>query len=966
MAVYDEEDVRDLEEEREIANFEQSQAEKEEKESLADRLDRVGLGYNDATKFANKRARGFVLFKLRTNRKLQLAILGSLAGVVLPIAFIIFMLTGTSQFVHFAQILQKAHFTATQAHITLRGAQLIKYSRTIDATERRSLGYFGNQFADRAEAKMKRAGMTPVYENNRITKLIIDADTVEGKKSLAGLQQQGVNVNNLPKNSDGKVTVNMEGTSARHRRAVLTASVNNLDMGRTASFMHARVLKLRGLVNFAPLKNIVRKQDESIRQYRDRVKEEKAKEMKTGAKTGSMRGSAEQATDSDGNSVPNPEAEGAINEVNETIEGEGPASEKASNLKRKMQQGMGPLGVVSMICAVKGLGDMAPDIQQENINDPLTRMGMDVITTGSNIQAPDAKKNLEEMSAYSEIFYDHKTGTGFNEARSIQAELGQPQDGPDIPDAAKPGKDKPGVFKVMDSVIGAIPGGNTVCDGVNSTLGGFVISVGSVMLNASGPLARVAEGLKEAGLYLGGNALLGNVIKWMNNDQIDYMAAGAEAGSYANYGSRLAAGQDSIAVGGIEMTPAETAALDSELRIDEKNREKNKSFYARYLDINSPSSLVAKTIFETPKLNKNIASVNGFVQLPSILGGMFAQSINNLGFKNIFAAEGFDYGFPEYGFTLEEINDPKYEDPYKNEALVIPHLEMLNSEYGEPCFKVTIDPTTFKVNNDSKGSVNIAKIPEKCNDRNNELLTRYRFYLSDMTTANCIANYENIDEEGCNYGSAQNQASATGDSSVVGDASLKETITVNKPGKFITLPSKYSCAGRTTKIDSRIAASLAYLLDKYDMCADDGLANGHKSHGAGLGVDIRPKDQSKQNNKEEWIRTVEAAAKDMGWWGDSATEGKTRNGCAPAYSGYGACVGGNRSIPKWVRWIGYNGDVDHGDPWHVFGGSYAHIHIGWASPNGTDAVSGSMIGTPIPSVYTFPAPVPEDIKGLIE
>lgn len=179
------------------------------------------------------------------------------------------------------------------------------------------------------------------------------------------------------------------------------------------------------------------------------------------------------------------------------------------------------------------------------------------------------------------------------------------------------------------------------------------------------------------------------------------------------------------------------------------------------------------------------------------------------------------------------------------------------------------------------------------------------------------------------------------------------------------MPSRYSCPGRTTKIDSRIAASLAYLLTKYDMCVDDGLASGHKSHGAGLGVDIRPRDQNKQNSKDEWKKTVEAAARDMGWTGDSATDGRSGSGCAPAYSGYGQCVGGSGDIPKWVRWIGYNGDVDHGDPWHIFGGNYAHIHIGWASPNPSDAVSPTIIGSPISEVYTFPAPLPDDLKDLV-
>jgi hypothetical protein len=196
-----------------------------------------------------------------------------------------------------------------------------------------------------------------------------------------------------------------------------------------------------------------------------------------------------------------------------------------------------------------------------------------------------------------------------------------------------------------------------------------------------------------------------------------------------------------------------------------------------------------------------------------------------------------------------------------------------------------------------------------------------------------------------------------------GNADMKKTITVSTPGKFIQLPSRYSCPGRVTKIDSRIAADIAYLVNNYNMCADDGLANGHLSHGAGLGIDMRPRSG---NSKDDWIKTVEKAARDIGWTGDGANDPRgSKPGCSN-YSGYGQCMGSvDSKIPKWARWIGYNGAVDHGDPWHVFGGSYAHIHIGWDTPN-NDGVAESIIASPRASVYAFPAPVPDDLKDLIK
>jgi len=197
------------------------------------------------------------------------------------------------------------------------------------------------------------------------------------------------------------------------------------------------------------------------------------------------------------------------------------------------------------------------------------------------------------------------------------------------------------------------------------------------------------------------------------------------------------------------------------------------------------------------------------------------------------------------------------------------------------------------------------------------------------------------------------------------NSDIKKTITVKEPRKFITMPSKYSCPGRTTRIDARIAADLAYLIQTYNMCANDGLANGHKSHGAGLGVDLVPR--SNASSKDSWKNTTEAAARAMGWYGDGASDPKgSKQGCAHYVpGGYGQCMGSaDQKIANWVRWMGYNGDVDHGDPWHIYGSASAHLHVGWDTPNQDGAASG-IISQPRESVYAFPAPVPDDIQRLL-
>jgi hypothetical protein len=207
-------------------------------------------------------------------------------------------------------------------------------------------------------------------------------------------------------------------------------------------------------------------------------------------------------------------------------------------------------------------------------------------------------------------------------------------------------------------------------------------------------------------------------------------------------------------------------------------------------------------------------------------------------------------------------------------------------------------------------------------------------------------------------------ASAGSCSGAVGDANMGKTITIDTPGKFITLPGKYVCAGGNAKIDSRIAAAVAYISTKYDSCVTSGLEDGHKSHGAGLAVDMIPKNG---NSKDAWVNSVEAAARDIGWFGDSATDPKgSQKGCSN-YSGDGQCMHAvyPDKFPEWLRWMGHNGAIRHGDPWHLYGGTGPHLHIGWDTPNG-DGVSSTVIPEPRESIYTFPAPVPDDLRGLAD
>lgn len=101
------------------------------------------------------------------------------------------------------------------------------------------------------------------------------------------------------------------------------------------------------------------------------------------------------------------------------------------------------------------------------------------------------------------------------------------------------------------------------------------------------------------------------------------------------------------------------------------------------------------------------------------------------------------YGVPEYGFSIEDRDNPLVDNPYENADYITDHPEIVE-EYQE-CFGSTVSA-------DGRLSPGQAKrydeIPDKCNSDSTDLL-RYRFYLLDTITAKSMACYESIDESAC-------------------------------------------------------------------------------------------------------------------------------------------------------------------------------------------------------------------------
>jgi hypothetical protein len=137
---------------------------------------------------------------------------------------------------------------------------------------------------------------------------------------------------------------------------------------------------------------------------------------------------------------------------------------------------------------------------------------------------------------------------------------------------------------------------------------------------------------------------------------------------------------------------------------------------------------------------------------------------------------------------------------------------------------------------------------------------------------------------------------------------------VRSGGRFVSIPGQPG-----EYIDRRILPNVLHLIQRYKLRITDGYALCcHKrlgEHPLGLAVDIVP-----------------------GPGGSWAKVGRLARWAEPRR---------NRPRPPF-RWVGYNGDVDHGDPAHcrLRYGCPPHLHLSWAHSPG-------IFGRPVRSVWVF-------------
>ncbi len=578
------------------------------------------------------------------------------------------------------QILQLGH-SLEGFHLTEKedqsNARVIKGIMTLKHLvngeyERTRMGFIGNYFADSLEAKLTEKGYTASYVGGRFAGYVIDPSKLSSADhpDLKSRDPQEV-AKYMEEKYGAKVTVNggnilVEASGSYFKDKQLFRTVLKTTGLKWTSPLSVRAAGIR--MNFGFHWMRVLSGQTLDEKYRAWVKEQFDK-IKRGTKVNTPNA---QKKDKDGKDVEVKEedaktveeirkaSEEAGNEAGDPTKTGGEAKAKLQNLLRsKMLKASG--GFLAFLCIIQTLSDAIDGINMVNSILPMSRMGMQAVSMAGQIE-DDNDVDTRQMGWYSSLLYSKKNGNSWSDARSIQAEFGRAQSGPDIPEGARVG-DNSNLISRMTSTSTWESVVKPICKVAGGTLG-FIITAATLIV---APFSTLIQG---AALAIGQEILLAALTNIFANDVVNPLAEGADRGNFMNYGVRLAANDVSLSRGGLPLTPGDEALIAQATKDSIQQDFNNQDLAYRLFNPEDPKSFVAQIIqSQTPDPAQNASNMAiGMLNI----GKTFGTTLGSMLAKPASAAAGtnYDYGFPDYAFSPSEMNSDQLANPFENAEIV--------------------------------------------------------------------------------------------------------------------------------------------------------------------------------------------------------------------------------------------------------------------------------------------------------
>lgn len=790
-------DLKEKEEAIDPADFENefgSSFTNDERSRLDDLSNQVGLykGGGDASE----------KLKFKISGK-QAATAGGVTSLLVGGSFgVLTIVSGPLQFIHIAKLLNRFHFASVENNGNSRMLKVYKYSKNLKngTFENTRLGAVGNRVAGKIDASLAEIGLKKEYTGTLASYDGMTLDAIKfsenaengadfkriGPEEFVAKFKEKFNIDITPINdANGNPSGSFkippeEGMFAYFKNR----SVNKMVVAETGTdgvggVISSRIMGKRDGVTWHPIKRadnyLTGKIDEAFTRWLAKMKER----IKNGSDNLDVTATGEKTTDANGKPIENPtNADGAAavdsaaKDASQAVDSGSTSSEGIlANFTHSPvgKLSMGGVALVGLVCAAHGLAMAADALKHDFVILPLIRTGMQAISLGNQVMSGQ-DLDMTQLGYFAKELNDPNSGS-WAAAKSIQAENGQPQTGPDIPDEANIKNVQNGT--AFSQLLNKIPGIGVVCDAVGSPIGQAV----SFAVSLTTPIATIiTTGLMQT--QQAKDALAG-IVKWLAGSPIPSFVLGPTYGNYINYGARLASNNTKAALGGVKLTPGQSAELKNFQNQQTMDTIASESFFQRIFDPVSPDSVVAKAIDVAPtSVSQGVAMMTAKLTNPfSMIGGRFWGTFTQK--VSAEASATYDYGFPEVGYSLSDMNNSTYDNPYDNGKAAVATLNIpcvINGQPNHPCgqdyineaqhcYGVLMSPDgnidsglSYKLDVLAKGYDDHTQYGLYCSDPST-VWSQIRFYIMDLKTT------ESMD---CYYGTPQSCNSVGFDGAAAG------------------------------------------------------------------------------------------------------------------------------------------------------------------------------------------------------
>jgi hypothetical protein len=733
-----------------------------------------------------------------------------IGGGILGIIFVMFsLLHGPFQFIHFAQTEQK-HFAANQDASDDRFGKLARLIRSRDIKQTR-MGWLGSKYASNIETKMNANGIESSYTD---VLQYYDGYTVDPEKGkFQGMSNDeikqyfkdnyGIELKTAGELTDAtaaqkaalgnKLSVSAKGMGYFEKRGLIKSQLTETGYAKVTSAILARVMGRWGGVTWHPMTLADQKLNQTLVDFFKKMRGKQAEYTKNGGgplafdvnEDPLAEGNNDSPAVKQGNNTKRQNASQTHGTITAT---EAEATAAAADIKTgdtakfsafkqginsKLSLAAGPAAALGVLCMVKGINDNAGQIKYAQVILPLIRQGVELVAIGNQIMTGQGVDPDQMRFFNDELSGKDSSGktSSWVEARSVQALMGQPQTGP-LPSKTLTtiGKGEPFDW------LSKIPAVGFLCNSITQGV------IGGISLVTSLFTGEALGAITGAVIQTAGGALAGDEIShWLAGEAVDTFPVGVDDGYAVDYGTTLAAGLQGATAGGRELTPDENNKL-AEAEFNESQTEFNShSLTYKLFDPYDSRTAISKFIdTQSPNISQDISNMaTGFLNF-----GRVFSSLSRVFTPRAHAVSTYDYGFPNYGFSIDELNNPAMADPYKNAENA---ATILSGDKGKDyqdkakkCFGVDVvsklyDDGTKKWEVDPLASVGNPKglnpydpkyKNNNCGDSSDPNWLVMRFFIFDSETMDAAACYEGEAQSCSNLGfGGSDSASTSTDSS---------------------------------------------------------------------------------------------------------------------------------------------------------------------------------------------------------